>query len=164
MKGALAPAVRTSKAKAAVKSSARIAGLKACTTTIARARTHACPSPKPGENGWPPAWNSLALSSKPNQNNLSRMTDNLRQALSRRMLNESPFDISTFSVVADSWQKRFPPPEQVKVPQLSHYTTAEGLLGICRSNSLWATCAQYSNDLSEVEYAREIASALIRGQ
>lgn len=43
---------------------------------------------------------------------------------------------------------------------VSHYTTAQGLLGICRSNVLWATCAQYSNDRSEAIYGAEITKAL----
>jgi Protein of unknown function (DUF2971) len=43
---------------------------------------------------------------------------------------------------------------------VSHYTTAAGLLGICRTNALWATCAQYSNDHSEARYGAEIAKRL----
>jgi len=43
---------------------------------------------------------------------------------------------------------------------VSHYTTAAGLLGICRTNALWATCAQYSNDHSEAKYGAEIAKGL----
>jgi hypothetical protein len=49
-----------------------------------------------------------------------------------------------------------------QVPQLSHYTNAEGLLGICTNNHLWATCAQYSNDVSEVIYAQSVARELIQ--
>jgi hypothetical protein len=43
---------------------------------------------------------------------------------------------------------------------VSHYTTAPGLLGICRTNALWATCAQYSNDRSDALYGAEIAKGL----
>lgn len=43
---------------------------------------------------------------------------------------------------------------------VSHYTTASGLIGICRNNALWATCAQYSNDHSEAQYGAEIAKDL----
>ena len=50
---------------------------------------------------------------------------------------------------------------QTKVPPLSHYTSAEGLLGICSSNSIWATCAQYSNDTSEVLYAQSVAKEVL---
>lgn len=36
---------------------------------------------------------------------------------------------------------------------LYHYTTAQGLLGILRSNALWATDLNYMNDFSELNYA-----------
>jgi hypothetical protein len=36
---------------------------------------------------------------------------------------------------------------------LYHYTTAQGLLGILRSNTLWASNLNYMNDLSELKYA-----------
>ncbi len=49
-----------------------------------------------------------------------------------------------------------------QVPQLSHYTTVEGLLGICTNNHIWATCAQYSNDVSEVIYAQSVAREVIQ--
>jgi len=52
--------------------------------------------------------------------------------------------------------------EPSQVPQLSHYTTVEGLLGICAKNNIWATCAQYSNDASEVIYAQSVAQELIQ--
>ena len=45
---------------------------------------------------------------------------------------------------------------------LYHYTTADGLLGIMRSESLWATSARYMNDASEIAYGRELVSAAIR--
>src|ERR1019366_3184025 len=54
------------------------------------------------------------------------------------------------------------PPEQSMVPQLSHYTTTEGLLGICKNNHIWATCAQYSNDISEVTYAQSVAGEVMQ--
>ena len=53
-------------------------------------------------------------------------------------------------------RKRYP-----RYPRgVSHYTTVPGLLGICRTNALWATCAQYSNDRSEALYGAEVAKAL----
>ena len=62
--------------------------------------------------------------------------------------------------VLQVWLTRFPR-VQTKVPPLSHYTSAEGLLGICSSNSIWATCAQYSNDTSEVLYAQSVAKEVL---
>jgi len=35
---------------------------------------------------------------------------------------------------------------------LYHYTTQAKLLGILKSNCMWATAAQYLNDASEYEY------------
>jgi hypothetical protein len=46
-------------------------------------------------------------------------------------------------------------------PVLHHYTDAVGLHGIVSSNVLWATEAQFSNDLSEQQYAIEIARQVI---
>ena len=68
------------------------------------------------------------------------------------MRNES--DLFTIA-----WAKHFAPdaiPSPDPPSELSHYTTAKGLLGICKSNHLWATCARYSNDRSEVTYAQEV--------
>jgi hypothetical protein len=45
----------------------------------------------------------------------------------------------------------------VDAPVLHHYTDAFGLHGILSSNCLWATATQFSNDLSEIEYAVSIA-------
>jgi hypothetical protein len=45
-----------------------------------------------------------------------------------------------------------------------HYTTADGLLGIVKSNRLWASDVLYMNDSTEVEYGRnliiEVAAAV----
>ena len=41
-------------------------------------------------------------------------------------------------------------------PQLYHYTNADGLLGILASNSLIATNARFTNDVSEIQYAMEV--------
>jgi len=49
----------------------------------------------------------------------------------------------------------------VDAPILLHYTDAFGVQGIVSSNSLWATATQFSNDLSEIEYAVSIAVELI---
>jgi len=43
------------------------------------------------------------------------------------------------------------PPETI-----FHYTTAAGLLGIVRSNRLWASDLLYMNDSTEVEYGRQL--------
>jgi hypothetical protein len=48
-----------------------------------------------------------------------------------------------------------------KVPILHHYTGASGAYGIISSNSLWATATQFSNDVSEIEYAAALAMTLI---
>jgi hypothetical protein len=53
------------------------------------------------------------------------------------------------------------PPRMVDAPILHHYTDAFGVQGIVSSNSLWATATQFSNDLSEIEYAVSIAVELI---
>ena len=49
------------------------------------------------------------------------------------------------------------PPRIVDAPILHHYTDAFGVHGIVSSNCLWATATQFSNDLSEIEYAGSIA-------
>jgi len=42
-------------------------------------------------------------------------------------------------------------------PILHHYTDAYGIEGILSSSTLWATATQFSNDLSEIEYAVSMA-------
>lgn len=42
-----------------------------------------------------------------------------------------------------------------------HYTTADGLIGILRSEALWATNALYMNDTSELAYGREIVAKVL---
>jgi hypothetical protein len=39
---------------------------------------------------------------------------------------------------------------------LYHYTTAQGLIGILKSNTLWASDLQYLNDFSELRYAENL--------
>jgi hypothetical protein len=39
---------------------------------------------------------------------------------------------------------------------LYHYTNAKGLMGILESQCLWATDFRYTNDSSEIQYAREL--------
>jgi hypothetical protein len=39
---------------------------------------------------------------------------------------------------------------------LYHYTTAQGLIGILESNSLWASNVSYMNDLSELRYTKKL--------
>lgn len=53
------------------------------------------------------------------------------------------------------------PPRMVDAPILHHYTDAFGVHGIISSNCLWATATQFSNDLSEIEYAVSIALEII---
>lgn len=45
---------------------------------------------------------------------------------------------------------------------LYHYTTADGLLGIMQTKTLWATSARYMNDASEIEYGRDLVCHEIR--
>jgi hypothetical protein len=47
---------------------------------------------------------------------------------------------------------------------LYHYTTAEGLLGIVQSRSLWATHIRYLNDAEEVDYATNLGRRVLQGQ
>src|SRR5713101_1827221 len=53
------------------------------------------------------------------------------------------------------------PPRMVDTPILHHYTDAFGVEGIISSNSLWATATQFSNDLSEIDYAVSIATEIV---
>jgi hypothetical protein len=50
--------------------------------------------------------------------------------------------------------------KQNKPNKLFHYTTQEGLMGILKDKSLWATKIQYLNDASEVTKPVEIAIAM----
>jgi hypothetical protein len=52
-------------------------------------------------------------------------------------------------------------PKIVDPPILNHYTDAFGVYGIISSNCLWATATQFSNDLSEIEYAVSLATDII---
>lgn len=45
---------------------------------------------------------------------------------------------------------------------LHHYTTADGVLGIIRTERLWATSARYMNDASEISYGRDLVCSVIR--
>jgi hypothetical protein len=45
---------------------------------------------------------------------------------------------------------------------LHHYTTADGLLGILRTEHIWASNVRYMNDASELEYARKLISEELR--
>jgi hypothetical protein len=54
------------------------------------------------------------------------------------------------------------PPRMVDAPVLHHYTDAFGVHGIISSNCLWATATQFSNDLSEIEYAVSIGTEIIK--
>lgn len=65
--------------------------------------------------------------------------------------------------VLDRWMDLLEdePPRAPAAPILHHYTDAFGVHGIVASNCLWATAAQFSNDLSEIEYAVSIAMEII---
>ena len=65
--------------------------------------------------------------------------------------------------VLDRWFEvlKNEPPRMVDAPILHHYTDAFGVQGIVSSNSLWATATQFSNDLSEIEYAVSIATEVV---
>jgi hypothetical protein len=54
------------------------------------------------------------------------------------------------------------PPRMVDAPILHHYTDAFGVHGIISSNCLWATATQFSNGLSEIEYAVSIGTEIIK--
>lgn|GEM_PF-1241779 len=54
------------------------------------------------------------------------------------------------------------PSKRVNTPILYHYTDSFGVSGIISSNSLWATATQFSNDLSEIEYAVSIAMRVMQ--
>ena len=43
---------------------------------------------------------------------------------------------------------------------LYHYTNVEGMLGITRSKTLWATDTRFLNDRSEIRYPREVLATL----
>jgi len=47
---------------------------------------------------------------------------------------------------------------------LYHYTTAEGLIGIFDSLSMWMTNLRYMNDLSELQYARDVIAKVINAK
>ncbi len=73
------------------------------------------------------------------------------------MAETSPAAVADdLTITFPAWVRRFPLTPS-KAPPLSHYTTSEGLQGICSSNAIWATCAQYSNDRSEVLHAQSVA-------
>ena len=52
--------------------------------------------------------------------------------------------------------------ESTPVPKhLYHYTSADGLLGILSSTSVWLTNIQYMNDLSEIQYAANLFQSVL---
>lgn len=65
--------------------------------------------------------------------------------------------------VLDAWceLQTDEPPRVPDAPILYHYTDAFGLSGIITSHKLWATAAQFSNDLSEIDYAVSVASEIV---
>lgn len=53
------------------------------------------------------------------------------------------------------WHKQVPSP-------LFHYTSADGLVGILRTKSLWLTDLRYMNDLSELQYSRSLVATRLK--
>ena len=47
---------------------------------------------------------------------------------------------------------------------LFHYTSANGILGVFESKSIWATRIQYLNDFSEFKHTSQLAVDAIRSQ
>lgn len=43
-----------------------------------------------------------------------------------------------------------------KYPNIFHYTNIDGLRGIIKNQVIWATCYQFLNDITELEYAYDI--------
>jgi hypothetical protein len=68
----------------------------------------------------------------------------------------APFVLDRWFDILEGEPDRVP-----KAPVLHHYTDAFGLHGIITSNSLWATAAQFSNDLSEIQYSVSMAHAVM---
>ncbi len=54
--------------------------------------------------------------------------------------------------VLETWSQRHREPPDV----LYHYTSADGLIGILSSKSIWLTDLRHMNDLSELQYSREL--------
>jgi hypothetical protein len=70
-------------------------------------------------------------------------------------MKPKPF-ASIFKEVQSEWLIYQPNPVNYH-KTLFHYTTGHGLEGITKSKALWASAARYSNDLSEVRYAYDMA-------
>lgn len=58
---------------------------------------------------------------------------------------------------ADRWPEELP-------PLLFHYTSAESLLGILETDSLWASQIRYLNDAAELLYAAELIVDVVDGR
>jgi DUF2971 family protein len=68
-----------------------------------------------------------------------------------------------FHAIADKWVDDAYLTRLSEVPDVVyHYTDAEGLAGMLRSNSVWATDYRFLNDKSEIVYSRNIAKQLIQ--
>src|SRR3954451_15088828 len=75
-----------------------------------------------------------------------------------------PFDRSHLKLAMAAWnelcafniQREDAARAQAYVPELYHYTTAEGLKGIIEENYLRASSAYFLNDSSEVDYGCRI--------
>ena len=63
------------------------------------------------------------------------------------------------TILTDWLQYHTPLPQM-----LFHYTTAEGLIGILASSSFWMTNLRYMNDLSELQYARDLITEVLESK
>ena len=61
-------------------------------------------------------------------------------------------------LLADFGSKRH---RHLSPPVLYHYTSAPALLGIIKSNKIWATNIRYMNDSSELSYTYDLANEII---
>lgn len=72
----------------------------------------------------------------------------------------NPEHLQIFKEIQTEWQS-LRSNSLIYPRNLFHYTTGYGLEGIIKSKVLWASAARYSNDLSEVLYARNLALPIL---
>jgi hypothetical protein len=64
------------------------------------------------------------------------------------------------SSLASRWQEH----DHETPDRLYHYTSADGLIGILGSQSIWMTDLRYMNDMSELQYARDLIAQRVANQ
>lgn len=62
--------------------------------------------------------------------------------------------------LVEEWIKNHTPVPEI----LYHYTSAEGLIGIITSKSFWMTNLRYMNDMSELQYAKDLIAEVIKSR